>query len=64
MPLTGAFAVNGSAQMSEVTANTTAAYRYVFVRNPDPTANFWGNISELELYGRRLGKGGLVIVIY
>lgn len=60
-----AFTANGQMQWSEVAGTSAKPYRYVFVRNPDANANFWGNISELELYGYNPEvRVGLVIYIY
>ena len=56
------FTANGQMQWSEVIGTSSIAYRYVFVKNPDDSINFWGNVSELELFGYT-EVGGFVLII-
>ena len=55
----------GKGQWNEVASTSTKAYRYFFIRNPDPTAMVYGpETSEIQFFGYNVvataGAGGSV----
>ena len=47
----------------EVIGVSTNRYRYLFIRQPDTTTQFWGNVMELQLWGYRPMKEGLILIV-